>query len=101
MAQAIAQHVFEKAKHDDAEAREGRPEIQNVAWPIYFPHFMSTFENAAECLRQLHVLNGVGDEDERLACLFAFSCEVSNVSAVAEQTWKEGPTFDELLAAFV
>ena len=62
---------------------------------------MSSFEKAAYNLLRLGVLNDAGAPHGRPFGNFSFNCSVSDAGKIAKQNWRSGPTFFELLSAFI
>jgi hypothetical protein len=90
LAQAMALHVFEKAKAEDDYLRASKVELYDAPWPIYFHDFMSTFEAASACLHQLKILKGVAEN----SCFSVFNCEVDGADGIAKENWRSGPSFE-------
>lgn len=101
IAQAIAKHAFSKAKFDDAKVREGRPEVRNAQWPIYYHDSMSAFEDAAQALLRLGILRDFCEGSRLQSNYFVFACDLDQADAFAVRNWRDGPPFDDLLVTFL
>lgn len=101
LAQAMAMHIFSQAEHDDAKIREGRPELRDEPWPIYYHYSTSTFERATDYLARLGILKGVGPHAKTIPFYFVFESKVEDAAELAKRNWSSGPTLQELIVAFV
>lgn len=98
LAQAITRHVYDDAK---ISREKERPEFREIEGPIYYHWHMSPFESAAYNLLRLGILNDAGAPHGRPFVNFSFNCSVGDAGKIAKQNWISGPTFLELLSAFI
>jgi hypothetical protein len=94
VAQALAQHAFAWATHDEMHFVGQFP---GVPRPIYDHVSMSTLEAVAYGLGRLKILKQLDQEHD----YFVFDCEVPTSNIVAQHNWSDGPTFPELLLTFI
>jgi len=83
-----------------AEDKEFFPSFADAPWPIYYHYSMSAFESVAHDLWRLGILRPL-DQKGGWAFHFVFDCEIDESNDLAEQNWRQGPTFSELLVTFI
>jgi hypothetical protein len=99
LAKAITRHIYDDALLSKAKTQFA--ELHEIEGPIYYCSPISSFETAVCNLLKLEVLSNIGALHGVQFAYFSLNCSVSNASTLAKQNWRTGPTFFELLSAFV